>query len=339
MRAIAAALLSARRGVRGALVFDNVFEIVEEQRIRPSGGRQRFEGIAFAPDGASLAVATSEANALFLYRHADGRVAEEPFATIAGARSRLEYPHDVAFSAAGDLMAVAQRKGAIAVYQRSGDVFPSDPAFVIRGPRTRLHFSDGVAFVPPADDALAVCNLESDSISFYRLVSRSPLAFELTPSVELKGESIFEPDGLAFSDDGRWLAVANHGNHTVAVFDRVSGGETVLRHRSFRYPHSVAFTPGGNHLLVTNAGANYFSIFERKGSGWSRSPVARRIVGSDRAFHEVNARCKSEGGPKGIAIHGEYVAICSPEQGIVMYTLRERRALERLFERFRLRGE
>lgn len=305
-----------------------MFDIVEEQRIRPGGSRQRFEGIAFSPDGASLAVATSEANALFFYRHADGRVAEEPFAMIAGARSRLEYPHDVAFSAAGDLMAVAQRKGAIAVYEKSADGFGADPAFVIRGARTRLRFSDGVAFVPPAYDVLAACNLESDSISFYRMTARSPLAFELTPSLELKHDSIFEPDGLAFSSDGRWLAVANHGRHTVTIFERASGEALVLRHRSFRYPHSVAFTPGGQHLLVTNAGANYFSVFEHGRRGWSRSPVARHIVGPDRAFREVNSRCKMEGGPKGIAIHGDHVAVCSPEQGIVIYRLHRRKRLE-----------
>ncbi|HEX3584288.1 MAG TPA: beta-propeller fold lactonase family protein [Thermoanaerobaculia bacterium] len=307
-----------------------MLDFVEEQRIRPLGGRQRFEGIAFAPDGSSLAVATSEANVLLLYRHTDGRLAEEPFATIAGARSRLEYPHDVAFSAAGDLMAVAQRKGAVAVYEREGEGFASDPAFVIRGPRTRLYFSDGVAFVPPGDDALAVCNLKNDSISFYRMTSRSPLAFELTPSREWKGDAIFEPDGLAFSDEGRWLAVANHGNNTVAIFEcgaADSAAVTILRHRSFRFPHSVAFTPGADQLLVTNAGANYFSVFERHEGGWSRSPVARHIVGPDRTFREVNARCKAEGGPKGIAVHGEHVAICSPEQGIVLYTLQRRKRL------------
>jgi DNA-binding beta-propeller fold protein YncE len=295
-----------------------VFDIVEEQRVLPADGRHRFEGIAFAPDGSSLAVATSEANALFLYRHANGRVAEEPFATLAG----LVYPHDVAFSAAGDLMAVAQRKGAVAVYERDGEGFARDPAFVIRGPRTRLNFSDGVAFVPPAGDVLAACNLESSSVSFYRMLTRSPLTFELSPSQELKHESIYEPDGLAFSDDGRWLAVANHGNHTVAIFERPSGANVLLRHRSFRFPHSVAFLPGTNHLLVTNAGANYFSVFKHDGRTWSRSPAARRIVGPDRSFREVNARCKSEGGPKGIAVHDDHVAICSPEQGIVMYTLR-----------------
>lgn len=306
-----------------------VFDIIEEQRIRPPAGRHRFEGIAFSPDGSSLAVATSESNAVFFYRHANGRVAEEPFAAIDGAR--LDYPHDVSFSPAGDLMAVALRKGAITVYERNEEGFASGPAFVIRGARTRLNFSDGVAFVPPDGGALAACNLESDSISFFRMTSRSPLSFELSPSFELKGGAIFRPDGLAFSQDGRWLAVANHGQHTVVVFERASGAElrygsepvTTLR-RSFRCPHSVAFTPGSNHLLVTNAGANYFSLFEHDGNRWSRSPASRSIVGADDTFREVNARCKSEGGPKGIAVHEDVIAICSPEEGIVIYTLRER---------------
>jgi DNA-binding beta-propeller fold protein YncE len=331
-----------------------MFDIVEEQRVRPPDTHHRFEGIAFSPDGGSIAVATSESNTVCLYRHANGRVAEEPFATIQGARSGLKYPHDVAFSAAGDLMAVALRNRAITVYERRGEGFRPEPAFVIRGFTTRLNFSDGVAFV---GDHLAACNLESDSVSFYRMTSRAPLAFELTPSFELKDESIYQPDGLCFSEGGRWLAVANHGKHTVAVFERdetsglgpqasderlsdprseVRGPRSqhaelrygpkpvsLLRHRTFRYPHSVAFTPATNHLFVTNAGANYFSVFAHERGRWSRSPAVRHVVGPERAFHEVNARSKLEGGPKGIAIHANHVAICSPEQGIVMYTLRE----------------
>jgi DNA-binding beta-propeller fold protein YncE len=246
-----------------------VFDIVEEQRIRPAGSDHRFEGIAFSPDGSLLAVATSESNAVFLYRHASGRLAEEPFAAIAGPRSGLRYPHDVAFSTAGDLMAVALRKEGITVYEKRGEGFAPQPAFVIRGRRTRLNFSDGVQFVPPDGDSLAACNLASNSISFYRMLSRSPLVFELEPSFELKDDSLYEPDGLGFSSCGRWLAVANHGQGTVAIFERAPGGDlrygpqpvALLRHRTLRYPHSVAFTPGTNHLFVTNAGANFFSVF------------------------------------------------------------------------------
>jgi DNA-binding beta-propeller fold protein YncE len=298
----------------------SVFDILEEQRVRPPDTRHRFEGIAFSPDGEALAVATSESNTVCLYRHANGRVAEEPFATLSG----LRYPHDVAFSADGQLMAVALRHRAITVYEKQGERFGTQPAFVIRGITTRLNFSDGVAFV---GDHLAACNLESDSVSFYRMRSRSPLAFELTPSFELKDDSMYQPDGLCFSACGRWLAVANHGKHSVSIFERGSGlyygpkPAAVLRHRTFRYPHSVAFAPETNHLFVTNAGANYFSVFSHDGRRWSRSPSLRRVVGPERDFREVNARCKLEGGPKGIAIHENNVAICSPEQGIVTYTL------------------
>jgi DNA-binding beta-propeller fold protein YncE len=309
-----------------------VFDIVEEQRVRPPAADHRFEGIAFSPDGAVLAVATSESNMVCLYRHADGRLAEEPFATFEGVRSRLRYPHDVAFSKTGDLMAVALRNRAITIYEKRGESFEAEPAFVIRGVTTRLNFSDGVAFVPPEGDFLAVCNLESDSLSFYRMLSRSPVAFALEPSFELRDAEMCQPDGLCFSESGRWLAVANHGNDTVAIFERAAGGElrygpepaAMLRHRSFRYPHSVAFFPGTNHLFVTNAGANYFSIFEHDGRRWSRSPAARHIVGPDDVFREVNARCKLEGGPKGIAIHENHLAICSPELGIVMYRVGSR---------------
>lgn len=306
-----------------------MFDVVEQQRIRPPGERHRFEGIAISPDGQTLAVATSESNTVFLYRRTNGRFDEAPVGRIEGT---LDYPHDVAFSTAGDLIAVAQRKGAITLFPRRGESFASNAEFVIRGPETRLNFSDGVAFVPPDGDFLAACNFENDSISFYRRISRSPLSFELTPSFELKkGRSIFRPDGLSFSQCGRWLAVANHGANTVAVFERRSGTElrygpkpvTLIRHRSLRYPHSVAFMPGSNHLLVTNAGANYFCVFEHDGKRWSRSPAERRIVGPGDTFREVNARCKMEGGPKGIATHDDHIALCSPEQGIVIFSLRE----------------
>jgi hypothetical protein len=57
---------------------------------------------------------------------------------------------------------------------------------------------------------------------------------------------------------------------------------------------------------------------------WSRSPSLHTIVGSETAFREVNARNKMEGGPKGVAIHRDAVAICSPEHGVKIFPLRER---------------
>jgi DNA-binding beta-propeller fold protein YncE len=145
---------------------------------------------------------------------------------------------------------------------------------------------------------------------------------------------------LAFSECGRWLAVANHGNHSVSIFQRrkgiFTGGKlkygpapvTIIKDPGLRHPHSVAFTPETNHLVVTNAGANYFSIYEPKRQNfkmrWSQSPVLQKTVGPDSVFKEVNARNKMEGGPKGIAIHRSSLAICSPEHGVKIYSFRER---------------
>jgi DNA-binding beta-propeller fold protein YncE len=315
------------------------------QSLAPPNKSQRFEGIAFSPSGNAIAVATSETNSVFLFRRrANGLFETEPYSSIEGPKSGLKYPHDVSFCRSGDteLLAVAQRGGAITLYEknRASDSYGPEPVFEIRGPETKLKFSDGVAFVPPADDdLLAVCNLELASISFYRRASRSPLGFKLKPVFVLKHRSLAEPDGLAFSRCGTWLAVANHGNNSVSVFRRrksiFSRGAlryarrpvTVIRDPRMRYPHSVAFTPETNHLVVTNAGANYFTVYEPSGDDpklcWSQSPMLQKTVGPDQLFKEVNARNKQEGGPKGVAIHENNLAVCSPEYGIKIYSFRE----------------
>ena len=56
---------------------------------------------------------------------------------------------------------------------------------------------------------------------------------------------------------------------------------------------------------------------------WSATPVLQKIIGPESIFKEVNARNKMEGGPKGIAIHQNSLAICSPEHGIKIYSFSE----------------
>jgi hypothetical protein len=135
-----------------------VFEIDSSpgsvQRIMPPSPTERFEGIDFSASGDTLAIATSETNSVLLFRrNADGRFADRPYQTIGRAPSTLDYPHDVSFSkrTRRDLLAVAQRTGAIAIYSRTcsdGD-YATTPVAEIRGPKSGLAFSDGVSFVPP----------------------------------------------------------------------------------------------------------------------------------------------------------------------------------------------
>jgi DNA-binding beta-propeller fold protein YncE len=313
------------------------------QNLAPPNNLQRFEGIAFSTSGNILGVATSDTNTVFLFRRKpDGSFEDKPYWSINGPASGLDYPHDLSFSPSGDteLLAVAQRAGSIAIYEknRANDDYGPGPAFQIRGPETGLNYTDGVAFVPPDNDYLAACNLRTSRIIFYRKTPGSSSAFDLEPVFELK-HGVFRPDGLAFSQCGTWLAVANHGNHTVSIYQRrkpilsrqkLKFGPrpvTIIKDPGFRYPHSVAFTPETHHLVVTNAGANYFSVYEpKKGFSkmrWSQSPVLQKIVGPDNIFQEVNARNKMEGGPKGVAIHKNRLAVCSPEHGIKIYSFRE----------------
>ena len=302
------------------------------------------EGVAYSPAGDVIAVATSDTNRVFLFRRkTDGQFATAPFLELGGQDGALSYPHDVSFAASGEreLLAVAQRRGAIAIYQRNADdrTYGPKPIFEICGSETQLKFSDGVAFVPPRYDHLAVCNWKTGTVSIYRQVSHSPVRFALKPVFVLQHPSVHRPDGLGFSACGRWLAVANHGSHTVSIYRRRTpilalgrlqyGPEpvTVIDDPSLCHPHSVAFNPGTNHLVVTNAGANYFSVYQPLGRGrhlrWSRSSSLRTTVAPEAAFREVNGHNKMEGGPKGIAIHRDRLAICNPDYGIKIYRLRE----------------
>ena len=313
------------------------------QRIVPPSPSQRFEGVDFAGCGNILAIATSEANTVLLFRRrADGRFEDAPYQTIGGG-SQIEYPHDVAFSRANAdaLLAVAQRPGRITIHARDGadGHYAAAATAEISGAQSGLAFSDAVAFVPPDESHLAACSLERGTVSFFRRTSASPPAFAPAPVFQLKHRTIFHPDGLAFSSCGGWLAVANHGKQTVAVFrrDKRSAAGALAFHRRpaavikdhrFRFPHSVAFTPQTNHLLVTNAGANYLCAYAPARGwfgrmGWSQAPAAQIRVHDDAGFREVNTANKMEGGPKGIAVHRNTIAVCSPQIGVKIYSFRE----------------
>lgn len=313
------------------------------QSLAPPSDLFRYEGVAFSTSGNVIAVATLESNTVFLYRRAaGGRFEEVPYCSIGGPASRLIDPHDVSFGLLGDneFLAVVQRGGTISIFEqnRANEGYGPDPVFEITGVQTHLKYSDGVSFVPPGNQHLAVCNLGNASISFYRQVSQSPVVFGLVPTFELKHPSLCNPDGLAFSNCGRWLAVANHGGHSVSIFERLDAAlngtleygpdpVTILRDPLLRYPHSVAFSPETNHLVVTNSGANYFCVYEPKGDAcrlrWAEAPVIQQTVGPQSIFDAINGRNEMEGGPKGVAMHQNTLAVTGTAHGVKIYSFCE----------------
>ena len=153
-----------------------------------------------------------------------------------------------------------------------------------------------------------------------------------------QAQDIFHPDGLAFSGCGGWLAVADHGKQTVAIFRRDDArsaadalASTGSRPRSSPIPASAIRTPSPSRPTrpsprdqcgpILCAYAPVRGWFGR--SGWSQTPAAQVMVHDDDAFREVNTADKMEGRPKGIAIHGNTVAVCSPQIGVKIYAFRE----------------
>lgn len=313
---------------------------VQVQQLLPRGEGTRFEGLGYSPDGDILGAATADTHAVWLFRRgADGRFAPQPFCMLEG----LRYPHDISFATSGPIkgtIAIAQREGAVSLFapKAPDGGYGPDPVFEISGPQTRLEFSDAVSFVPPANDYLAVANLSLNTVSFYALQSRTPLRFATEPIFVLWHERLHQPDGLSFSHDGKWLATANHGGGTLTLFRRrlahaldgkpVYGlrPAAVIEDVDFRYPHSVAFTDNG-HLVMTNAGADHIKVFRIAPRWFANSPtvtpIAKLKVSDDAAFNAVNAQNRMEGGPKGLAVHGHELAVCSPEFGIKIYRFQD----------------
>ena len=317
------------------------------QHILPPDSHQRMEGIALSSNGKTLGVVTSDTSQLHLYKYDNGSSAftDVPFCSIAGEESRLDYPHDLSFSLDKNsrLLAVAQRSGSILIFEKDsdGDCYQPSPAFVISGADSGLDYSDGVAFLPPNGDYLVACNLARNNVSFFKNTSTArSVSFNTTPSFVLNSPYIQEPDGLAFSNDGNFLALANHGNHTVSIFQRDKSDTaskpcryeldpvTTIHDKQFRYPHSLCFTPRGNHLIVSNAGENYISTynFNQFGSpfnrqkSWQKTTELKIKITDEETFDEVNMDNKMEGGPKGIACSRDLIAVCSPLIGVKLFS-------------------
>ena len=122
-------LISDKAGMSG----NSRFEVEDSvQSLAPPNSAQRFEGIAFSSSGNVIAVATADTNTVFLFRRkATGLFEDTPYWSIDGPRCRLNYPHDVSFSQSGETeqLAVAQRGGAIAIYEknRTNETYGPDP--------------------------------------------------------------------------------------------------------------------------------------------------------------------------------------------------------------------
>lgn len=136
------------------------------------------------------------------------------------------------------------------------------------------------------------------------------------------------PDGLAFGQGGKWIAVSNHSSHCVHLYrnSRDLGPSCPPDGRLLGslYPHGLRFSRDGRHIFLADAGAPFVHVYHSEDGHWAgdREPaISLRVIDEDTFRRgQTNAQ---EGGPKGIDICGQsqiLVASCE-HQPIVFYRL------------------
>ena len=221
---------------------------------------KKYEGVAFSASGNILAVAAAGANSILLFRRGSAGIFEkEPFQTLSGGVQGLDFPHDVSFgqTKSGEVLASVERCGVVSVWLLNRETSETTDA-----PTKRIflntppdQYVDAICFLPQDSPYFATANHHTSTISFYKTRLKSQTELHATPETTFFSPFLNGPEGIAFSACGCWLAVANHGNNTVAVFRRLYSSQagsaprfdprpaTLISDPEMNRPHSVAFSP------------------------------------------------------------------------------------------------
>ena len=271
----------------------------------------RTEDLRFSPDGRRIAIAGFARRTVVLVDvEVTGASGAVPTVTIDGlvvAATDLAQPHGLDWLDAETLV-VGDRDGGVALIgvppggpgvhsaQVSSRPIPGSDRLLGPGSVAVVEGTDG----PP--EVLVCCNWANEVV---RLSLGDESADPVDAEVWLR-RGLDLPDGVAVSSDGRWVAVSNHDEQQILVYDRAAAVRPVDRApagvlRGTRYPHGLRFTADGGHLLVADAGAPVVHVYGAGDDGWQVAgyPLGAVRVVPDAAFRAGHHR-HDEGGPKGI---------------------------------------
>jgi len=287
----------------------------------------RTEDIKLSPDNRKLAIAGFAENKILLL---DIRLEQNQGGTSVRLTDYVELvspclnrPHGLCFLD-DDTLVVANREGDVVVFKLP-DFFAGDRDYCPSSPDASIDpkwtFSPGSVTAyetAPHVFKLLVCNNYAHHVSRHTLHIHVD-QIQVSSSELLLTQGFQVPDGVATSHDRRWIAVSNHGTHSVDIFSntvaleqdvQVVGqvvdhavGQVVGHMRGISYPHGLCFTPDDKHLLVADAGQPCIRIYARGDTSWAgeRTPIASPQVMDTETF--VRGRYNpQEGGLKGIDI-------------------------------------
>jgi len=297
----------------------------------------RTEDLKFSPSNRRLAVAGYAKNSIVVFdvkissASSGERVVLTDYVEITSSSLRL--PHGLSFINE-DTLILANRGGEAPILKvpPSGG---SDKRFVvtalqtIRRDENHLLNSPGsvaVSRINPNLYEVLICNNYADQVTRHILEGQEQFSLNSNEIFLSKGLSI--PDGVAVSEDRRWIAISNHSHHCIFLYQNTprlnkhSEPDGILR--NINYPHGARFTSDGNFLLVADAGSPYVNVYAKDGDGWKgrRNPFSVfRVL--DESVYLRGRHNPQEGGPKGIDIDQKMnvLAVTCEQQPLAFFDL------------------
>lgn len=255
----------------------------------------RPEGISFSPNREYIATANSHNNTITFYKRIEENVYETvPAFSIQGNESKLDFPHDLAFSPDGRHLAVANRQGnSITIYSNINS--NNTPLAVIQ-----IVAPNSVKY-SPNNDFIAVAN--SHTITFHRIHGD---IYDQTPYQMIKSSERSVLNSLDFSKDGEFLAIAAIDTHSVIIYQKNSDSYTHVQtlQQNLCYPHSVSFHPSGDYLVVSNAQGRKNVNFFVKGSSKPILTLEITQMYEESTIHLID-QLHRRGGCKGVAFSSD----------------------------------
>lgn len=278
-------------------------------------GLGQTEDIKFSPDQRRLAIAGFQRNRILLLdvelRGVSGSLHVHLPACRALVAPSLQLPHGVSFLD-DQTLAVANRGGDVVLYSLAAapgadeevtlDVLRTLPA----GPEHAVATPGSVHLRPLGLDLyeLLVCNNYANTVT--RHVVDCAGEYRVVASAVLLRRDLEVPDGVTVDPTGRWLAVSNHNNHALYLYENRDRLDCTAapdgQARGAVFPHAARFTPDGRYLFLADAGSPYVWVYGQGEHGWSgaQQPLHRLRVMTDETFERGKFGRGKDSGTKGV---------------------------------------
>ncbi len=302
----------------------------------------RTEDIRFSPDNRLAALAGYGRNTcLILTMKLDissqgANIALDDFFEIQS--PAIVDPHGFDFIG-NDRLVIANRTGAITIFRLpqqpfNGRTVTLTPERSISriNPFHKLRTPGSLVVVPHRGDVYDIhaCNTFAKRVSSHRIRLGGILKFTRGRIAASAGLDV--PDGITVSPDKRFMAVSNHNNHCVSIFDLTApvgpAAKIAGTLKGISYPHGLRFSPDGKSLYVADAGAPVVHKFVAQDGNWAIDLMPSKSVRvlSEQVFL-AGRHNPQEGGPKGLDLDlsGMIMAITCEEQPLAFFNV------ERLF--------